>query len=215
MAKRSNGEGSIYKRADGRWCGSYYVGGKRKSVYGKTRKDVKELLEQRMQEKEEQQHEICSVENWIKEYLENYKRNELKASTYGTYLVYYRKHILESEIGKKNLNELKTDDLQHYYNRMQNEGLSAKTIRHLSVIINEALNQAVRMDKIKVNVNSAVVLPKKAKFTGEVLSKEDVVKLTTEAKGESLYPLVMLTIFTGMRKGEVLGLTWDNVHWEG
>lgn len=212
MSKRSNGEGSIFKRTDGRWCAAYYVGTKRKFVYGKTQKAVKERLEQIKQEKEEMIKYEETVANWILMYLENYKKNDIKASTYATYLTYYRKHIKQSEIGKKALEDLSTADLQDYYNKMIEMGLSAKTVRHLSVIINEALQQAVRLQMIKTNVNSVVVLPKKEKFDGKTLSKEDVEKLADKAKDEELYPLVMVTIFTGMRKGEVLGLTWDCVH---
>lgn len=212
MAKRSNGEGTIFKRADGRWCAAYYVGTKRKFVYGKTQRIVKERLEQMKLQQEEIQHSADTVENWVLEYLENYKRNDLKASTYATYLTYYRKHIKENAIGKKMLSELSTADLQSYYNHMIENGLSAKTVRHLSVIVNEALQQAVRLHKIERNVNTDVILPKKEKYEGKILSKEEVAKLAKEAKGEKLYSLVMLTIFTGMRKGEVLGLTWDCVN---
>ena len=214
MGKRSNGEGSIFKRADGRWCAAYYVGKKRKFVYGKTQKAVKERLEQIKQEKKEEIKSEGTVANWILKYLENYKKNDIKASTYATYLTYYRKHIKQSEIGNKALEDLSTADLQAYYNSMTKLGLSAKTVRHLSVIINEALQQAVRLQKIKTNVNAVVVLPKKERFEGKTLSKEDVEILAEKAKDEALYSLVIVTIFTGMRKGEVLGLTWDNVHLE-
>jgi integrase len=214
MGKRSNGEGTIFKRSDGRWCGAYYVGNKRKFVYGKTQKMVKERLQQLKQESSEEKQDSKTFGNWVLEYLENYKKNDIKESTYGTYLVYYRKHIQNSEIGKKTLEELTTDDLQKYYNKMLQSDLSAKTVRHLSVIINEALRQAVKLRKIKVNVNASVVLPKKIKFEGKTLSKEDVARLADKAKDEELYSLVMTTIFTGMRKGEVLGLTWDCVHLE-
>lgn len=218
MAKRTNGEGTIYKRNDGRWCAAYYVGNKRKFLYGKTQKEVKDKLK-KLIKKSEVEGDIEALENkslekWILEFLEQYKANELKVTTMTTYMTFYRKHIKGADIGKMGLKEIQTVDLQKFYNKKLADGLSAKTVRHLSVIIREALNQAVRLKYIKSSPQDGVVLPKKEKFTGKTLQQRDVIKLLNEAKYESLYPLIMTAVFTGMRKGEILGLQWKNVDLE-
>lgn len=218
MAKRTNGEGTIYKRADGRWCAAYYVGIKRKFLYGKSQKEVKYKLKALMEE-EKNNGQLTDIGNltlksWIFQYLKDYKANEIKASTLNTYMTFYRKHIENSEIGKKELQEIQTDDLQSYYNRKLKDGLSAKTVRHLSVIIREALTQAVRLKYIKYSPQEGVILPKKEKYEGKTLSQSDVLKLLHNAGDEELYPLIMTAVFTGMRKGEILGLQWKNVNLE-
>lgn len=217
MGKRINGEGTIYKRSDGRWCGAYYIGSKRKFVYGKTQKEVISKLKDVKAEAEEVSHlfeTTYNLETWIKMYIDEYKTNELKPSTLSTYLTFYRKHLKDSDIGKIRLSELSTDDLQKYYNDKLRSGLSAKTVRHIAVIVRESLKQALRLKYIKYNPHDAVVLPKKEIFKGDTLSVEEVKHLMNDAKGEELYPLVMTAIFTGMRRGELLGLQWENVDFD-
>lgn len=215
MSKRMNGEGTIYKRADGRWCAAYYVGIKRKFLYGKSQREVKYKLKTLMEEEKENEQLTdtgsLTLQSWVFQYLKDYKVNELKASTMNTYMTFYRKHIEDSDIGEMELQEIQTNDLQRYYNRKLKDGLSAKTVRHLSVIIREALTQAVRLKYIRNSPQEGVILPKKEKYEGKTLSQSDVLKLLNEAVDETLYPLIMTAIFTGMRKGEILGLQWKNV----
>lgn len=218
MAKRTNGEGTIYKRSDGRWCAAFYVGNKRKFLYGKSQKEVKDKLRKLKEESELNGDLMLSndltLANWVLEYLEQYKKNDLKVTTMTTYMTFYRKHIKDSLIGERVIQDILTADLQKYYNKKLAEGLSAKTVRHLSVIIREALSQAVCLKYIKSNPHDGVILPKKAKFVGNTLSQADVTKLLNEAKYEPLYPLIMTAILSGMRKGELLGLQWQNVDLE-
>lgn len=218
MAKRTNGEGTIYKRADGRWCAAYYAGIKRKFLYGKSQKEVKYKLKALMEEEKENEQLTdtgdLTLQSWVFQYLKDYKVNEIKATTLNTYMTFYRKHIEKSDIGKMELQEIQTNDLQRYYNRKLKDGLSAKTVRHLSVIIREALTQAVRLRYIRNSPQEGVILPKKEKYEGKTLSQSDVLKLLNSAGGEPLYPLIMTAIFTGMRKGEILGLQWKNVDLE-
>lgn len=152
-----------------------------------------------------------TLQSWVFQYLKDYKVNEIKASTMNTYMTFYRKHIEGSDIGEMELQKIQTNDLQRYYNRKLEEGLSAKTVRHLSVIIREALTQAVRLKYIRNSPQAGVILPKKEKYEGKTLSQSDVLKLLKEAVDEPLYPLIMTAVLTGMRKGEILGLQWKNV----
>ena len=87
-----------------------------------------------------------------------------------------KKYIQNSELGIKYIKDLTGNDLQKYYNQKTQSGLSAKTVRHLAVIIREALRQAVRLNYIPFNPHDAVVLPKKERYAGMTLSKADVKK---------------------------------------
>lgn len=120
--KRSNGEGTIFKRSDGRWCAAYYdeaPNPKRHYVYGKTQVEVKRKLKE-MQAKgpieKSKQGEEQTLAQWILYFLENYKKNELKVTTYSIYLGIYRKHIKNSIPGKTKLDKLKSNQLQKLYN---------------------------------------------------------------------------------------------------
>lgn len=224
MGKRSNGEGGIYKRADGIWCGQYYevVDGvkKRKSVYGKTQKIVKGKLEERFNQLNNQVNEVKSVslEGWVYEWLNEYKKNMLKQTTYENYIIYYETHIKDSKIGKMELDKLTTNDFQSYYNdKLQNgrsDGkgqLSPRTVRYLHIIISGAIDQAVKNGLVDRNVSRNVVLPAKKHKEIQPLSIKEVNIFLESIKNDRLFALYLLEITTGMRKGEILGLKWNNI----
>ncbi len=216
--KRSNGEGTIFKRKDGRWCGAYYDEQpipKRHFVYGKTQKEVR----QKLKEKSSTTHnvpkkDIRVLEEWVLHYIENYKKNEIKKTTLDTYMVFWRKHIHESSIGKIKLDRLSSDILQKYYNEKIADGYNVKTVKHVKVLINSALEQAVKLHLIKENVNRYTTLPKKTVYEGRVLNVQEVQTILTQARQEELFPIIVLTMYTGLRKGEVMALKWENVDFE-
>lgn len=214
MGKRSNGEGTIYKRKDGRWCGAYYDEQyNRHYVYGRTQSEVKRKLKEKQSSKAIKNKPYLFYE-WVLEFLQKYKKNELKITTYNSYIDIYRKHISDSRLGKMKLENIKASDLQQYYNEKIKEGYNSKTVRAIEVIINSALDMAYKLRMIPENPNVFTTIPKKAKYESTVLTMEEVEKIIKEAKGEELYPIVVTTVYTGMRKGEVMALKWENVDFE-
>ena len=160
--RRSNGEGSVYKRSDGRWTAAYFDENmKRKYVYGKTQKEARQKLQEKMLETSFEKQEEYYLKDWIKIYLEAYKKNEIKATTYGFYMQLLRTYIEPSKLGSILLSRLKTKDLQNFYNEKIKEGYNSKSVRHMCVIINGALEQAVREKLIKENPNKYTVLDHK------------------------------------------------------
>lgn len=217
--KRANGEGSIYKRKDGRWCGAYYDNSptpKRHTVYGKTQADVRKKIKERLENPEinSSKESTYTLEKWISFYLLNYKKNEVKETTLDTYLGIYRKHIQGTRIGKMKLKSITSNDFQKFYNGKVSEKYNAKTVRHIYILINTALNKAVQLKYIIENTNDAVVIPKCQKYYADVLNAEQVSKIFREAKEDPLYPIVALTMCTGLRKGEVMALKWENINFE-
>lgn len=217
--KRSNGEGTIYKRKDGRWCAAYYDEEpipKRHFVYGKTQAEVKKKLKEKRDNPdiETGKNEKFTLESWIAYYLENFKKNEIKKTTYGTYFETYRKHIKGAAIGRIKLKALKTEQLQQFYNEKLQDGYSAKTVRHMHVIINSALEYAFKMRYVKENVNRFVILPKRETYVAKTLYAKEVSRIVNEAKEDELYPIVVLCIYTGLRKGEIMALKWEDVDFE-
>ena len=116
MGKRSNGEGTIFKRKDGRWCGAYFDEQyNRHYVYGKTQTEAKKKLKEK-QHSRTIKNKSYMFQEWVLEYLQKYKKNDLKITTYNSYLDIYRKHINGSQLGKIKLEDVKAADLQQYYN---------------------------------------------------------------------------------------------------
>lgn len=211
MGKRSNGEGTIFKRKDGRWCGAYYDEQyNRHFVYAKTQTEVKRKLKEKQAGRTVKAKSYLFQE-WIMEFMQKYKKNELKITTYDTYMIIYRKHIQNTRLGKTKLENVKVADLQQYYNEKIKEGYSSKYVRAIEVILNSALDRAFKLRIIPENPNIFTVIPPKKRYEAKVLTREEVEKLVHEAKEEELYPIVVTTVYTGMRKGEVMALKWENV----
>ena len=224
------GKGSIFKRNDGRWCAAYYDEGKsykRRFLYGKTKEEVEDKLYKIKNVNDNiPQYAVTNntstdsrgkeyiLADWISFFLDNFKKNELKQTTYDSYVGICRKHIRTAAIGNMYLSDITSDVLQVFYNNKIMEGYNAKTVKHIYLIINGAMKLAVRMKYISENTNEYVILPKKKNFEGSVLSATEVKKIFSEAKSDSIYPIVALTICTGLRKGEVMALKWDDINFK-
>lgn len=223
--RRGNGEGSIVKRADGRWCAAYVERGtgKRKYVYGKSQKEVREKMKKKMdvpqEEIEKKQIEVKTdvgeasqtLEELILYYLNTFKKVELKPSTFSNYMDVFNYYIKDETIAEKRVQDITTNDLQKYYNSKLADGYSSKTIRHMAVVINGALEYAERTGLIIANPNGHTILPKKKKFEAKVLTEEEVRRIIELGTEEEIYPLVVLCMTCGLRKGEALSLQWKNV----
>ncbi|MCI9397865.1 MAG: site-specific integrase [Lachnospiraceae bacterium] len=222
MGKRSNGEGTICKRKDGRWCAAFYDETYvRHFVYGKTQAEVKKKLKEKRNEKnvekpvkDQQEQQGLTFQEWIEQFLVNYKKNEIKITTYEGYIRIYRKHIKDTQIGKAALDQVTTEILQAYYNDKLNDGYNSKTVRAISIVIGAALNMAVKLKMLSENPNRYTSIPKKKKYEAAVLNVEEVRRIVKEAKAEEIYPIVVTTVYTGMRKGEVMALKWENVDFQ-
>lgn len=228
MKKRSNGEGTICKRNDGRWMGQLVLDGedgkyKRKTVYGKTQKEVKEKMEQIKADCRQGkviETSDMTLEQWMEIWIKDYKP-DLKITTRENYECYIDIYIKGSELGKIPLNKLKTSHLQRFYNEKltgkskgKKEGLSPTTVRYLNIIIKSAIKQAVNNRMINENVCNAVVLPKKKKVEIVPFTQDDITKFLKEAQKDRLYALYLLEMMTGLRRGEILGLKWENIDFE-
>ena len=215
------GEGTIYKRSDGRWCASKFVKdangqAKRKYVYGTTRKEVKAKLEKLEDNRIPGESESMLLREWMQLWLDKYKKNLVKVTTYDNYLINIQTHVIGSWVGEIPLCEITTGKLQSFYNEKyegteQTRGLSRRTVEYLRTIIGNALDQAYKNELIQKNPNKFTVLPREQPKEIEPLTVIELQKLIRAARDSDIYALVMLEVHTGMRKGEILGLQWQNV----
>ena len=233
--KRANGEGTIRQRKDGRWEGLYTVNYKRKSVYGKTQAEVRKKLNEILNDINNGMY----VENtnitlgaWLDEWLEVYAKPSVKLSTYGSYEGYIRNHI-KPEIGKIKLSALRADILQKFVNQKlvngrcdkmkdvntnklvtKKGGLSEKTIKNMYNMIHSALKQAYKNGLVNQNVSELINLPKQKRNEMRVLSLEEQKALQLAVQDERLGIGIILSLFTGIRLGELLGLKFEDIDFE-
>jgi integrase len=154
MAKRGHGEGSIYRRKDGRWTAEISLeGGKSKFLYGKTRKEVQEKLKTALYEQQKgmlvtgpQQ----TVEQFLMLWLEDVQKPSVRSRSYERYEEIVRLHLVPA-IGQHPLQKLSPQHLQAFYKQKQEAGLSPTTVNGFHTLLHKALETAVRWNLIARN----------------------------------------------------------------
>ncbi len=213
MRKRANGEGSIYKRADGRWAASVSTDhGKRKAFYGKTREAVARKLATAIKARQDGLPLVAerqTVANYLQHWLETAKPT-VRPRTFVRYEEYVRLHAIP-ELGRLALARLSPQHLQRLYASRLEAGLSPATVAHLHAVLHRALGQAARWGLVPRNVAELVTPPRPERREMFTLSPEQARTFLAAAEGDRLEALYVLALNTGMRQGEILALRWKDV----
>lgn len=220
MAKpkqRGHGEGSIFQRKDGRWVAQITLeDGRHKLLYGKTRKEVHEKLQKALYE-QKQGTLLIGPQQTIKQYLEHWledvHKSTVRISTYVRYRNLLDLHILPG-LGSIQLQKLTPQQVQTLYARKLKEGLSARSVRLLHAVLHKAFDTAVRTNLVTRNVCNVVTPPRLTKYEIQPLSEEQARMLLEVARGHRLEALLTLAITTGMRRGELLALRWQDLNFD-
>ncbi len=210
--RRSRGEGSVYKRKDGLWVARYEAAGKRKYLYGKTKKIVTDRLRERMSSGLTSlvpEADTMLVGSYLDRWLPTV-RGTVKDRTLTRHEEVVRLH-LKPTLGNVKLRKLNALDVQELYRAKLEAGLSPRTVQIVHTTLHKALKQAVRWSLLPGNVTAAVSPPRPQKKEIRVLTLEETKRLLDAARGERFEAVYVLAVTTGMRQGELLGLRWDDV----
>ncbi len=213
MGKRGNNEGTITKRADGRWEARLSLpDGQRRSFYGKTRQEVSRKLAEAQRQVESGLplvNERQMVEQFLASWLEM-MRHVVKPRTWIRYRDFMRLHVVPV-LGHVAIAKLTPQQVQSLYAQKLTEGLSPTTVRHLHMVLHRALDNALRLGVVIRNVTELVDPPRMKRHEMAVLTPEQARALLAAAKGDRMEALYVLALSTGMRQGELLGLRWQDV----
>jgi integrase len=237
--KRSNGEGSIYQRKDGRWEAMTFINGERVSFYARSQAEVKEKLKKALREADDgvfTKKNKQTFGEWLDLWLEQYAKPAIRTTTFDSYSYQIRFHI-KPGLGKIPLKELQPAQIQKFYNdklkqklmdrrgekakQQQKQKVSSKqriektispaTIRRMHVILSEALEQALKEGKIIRNPAKATKPPKIEKKEARYLSPDQLRSFLATIEKDRWYAAIITALNTGVRLGELVALKWENV----
>lgn len=190
---------------------------KRVFFYGKTRQEVAEKLAKALNDIRQGTFADpgkLTVGEWLDIWLWDYKRNSIRPTTWDSYEIMVRCH-LKPNIGHIKLKDLRPEHLQHLYNQYNEkvkEGkISSTTVRYIHAVIHGALEQALKNNLVVRNVSEATTLPQERKKEIHTLTMEQITQLFSAIENDRLFPAIMLELTTGLRRGELLGLRWQDV----
>lgn len=206
-----------------------------KSFTGATQKEVREKMQAvavEVNENTYQEPTKLSLAEWLDMWITDYLV-DIKPRTLNSYKTTIRVHI-KPALGAIKLAALKSTEIQKFYNELRKNGrsipkrdsegnavkengkavyekvgLSGKTIMNIHGVLHKALQQAVEIGFINSNPSSPCKLPRAKRREITPLDHDAVAQFLGAIRGHSFELLYTLVLFTGLREGEALGLTWD------
>ena len=162
--------------------------------------------------------------DWLCYWYENHCKPKLRTTTQAGYENCIRNHILP-ELGKLPLNKLTQNDLQQFYGRLKKsgrqrltelygKGLSARMVRMCHAVCRSALERAVQDGLLRANPAIGCKLPPKKAKEMQVLDREELQKFLIQAQADGYYEIFLLDLCTGLRRGELMALQWDDLNFE-
>ena len=216
--QRGKGEGSVYKRADGRWIGSIDLGwvkGKRRRKYvsAKTRAEVIQKLN-RLEPVVRQGLTPAPERLTVGQYLNEWINDRVPGSVTTRTEAYYRNLIrlhLDPMIGKIRLNRLAPADVSRMMATMEKRGYSSAYRRSARATLRRALRVAEQDGLLTRNVAAIAEGPHMDHKEGRTLTPEQARRFLEEVASHRLAAAYNVTLALGLRRGEVLGLSWGDI----
>ena len=217
MSRNAPGEGSIYKRKDGRWAGAVFVpltngGRKRVQIYGATRADVHATLIERLRQAKRGVRtpaRTWTFERYLDHWLTEVVAAKDRQTTLDNYRGLARNHL--APLGRYNLTNLTVQVLQAHLNELLAAGVGVRTIEATRSLVRAALSQAEREELVHRNVARLVQIPTSRPEPVVPWSEDEVTRFLHVARSHRWYAAYVLLLRLGLRRGEVLGLTWGDI----
>lgn len=215
MTDVARGDGSVYQRKDGRWAATVTIRpGKRVTRYAE---DPDAAEAQRL--------ELVRLREWgaatkklkLADFLRAWLadvRGTVRWSTHRHYANIVDNHLVP-ELGKVAVSALTPTMVGAYLRDMEAQRLSPRTVRHHRAVLRNALNAAMTQGLVTRNA-AALAKPPKLSRRPDVqsLTVDQARTLIDGTTGDRLHALYVMALMTGLRQGELLGLSWDDVDWK-
>jgi integrase len=219
--RRINGDGSVYRRKDGYWAGAFYArttAGRRKRVvvYGKTLQEARDKLLKAMQQARAGipvPDQAWRLDLYLEYWLENVVKRNRRPATYNLYEMITRIYLIPG-LGNRRLTSLSVPVVQDFLNQRLEKGDSVRKVQVMRTVLSAALTRAVREELLVRNVARLAELPESRPARIHPWSASEARQFLAAAKDDSLYGAFVVLIFYGLRRGEALGLRWEDIDFD-
>ena len=213
-ARRGNGEGSIYRRKDGRWAAAFTLeSGQRKTLYGRTRGDVAQRLREALQNQSRGlpvTGDPQTVGDFLALWLQEAVATRVRPATALSYTAKIRHHI-NPAIGLIPLGKLSPRHVDRMLTEQLAQGYAPQSVRHHHAVLRNALGAAERWGLVARNVASLVTPPRVPRPDVQALTAADARAVLSTVRGDRLEALYLVGLTLGLRQSEALGLRWDDI----
>ena len=235
MAKRRpQGDGTIRKRSDGRWEARIIIGHKNdgspmyKSAFAKTQKSALKQLHQLLDlYRDVDLTEECrmTLGEWMDKWMDEYMIFAIRESTLDSYRAMVKNQV-KPFIGNKRLASLTTADMQKFYNKIKKEGrvrehtvhgktLADSMVRSVHMMLHEALDMAVKERLLAKNPTNGTTIPKCNYPEKQILGDNQLETFLEAIKRQEYWgDFFYVEVMTGLRRGEICGLKWQDIDFE-
>ncbi|MFF4405876.1 tyrosine recombinase XerC [Streptomyces sp. NPDC001404] len=215
--RNPNGAGTITKRKDGRYQCAVYVlqpdsTRARKFAYGKTWAECdtkrRELLD-KVDQGVPVPTRSAKLAEWLPYWLEHIVKPQRKRTTYAKYETHVRLYLVP-QVGKKSLEKLSARDVRTALARIA-KATTAATAKESHRVLRSAITAACRDELITRNVVQLVEAPTVEPYEGRLWTLDQTLTFIMAARRDPLYAAFMLAVGLGLRRGELVGLRWQDV----
>jgi integrase len=213
--RRGNHEGSIYfQEARQRWVGALSLdNGKRKYVYGKSRREVAVKLRAAQRRNDDGLPFVpdkLKVGEWLDHWFTTVVQAEREPTTAASYGILINRHI-KPFLGRVRLVKLQPEHVEQWQSKLEEEGRSAETRRAAMVRLRTALNLAVKRQHVARNVAMLVESPKVPRARHLPPEVGAIQRMLETIRDDRLQALALVALGASLRRAEAIGLQWSDV----
>ena len=219
--RRPKGDGSIYRRADGRWIGRLYYTdpvsglGRRAQATAVTKAEVSRKLkamqgrlDRGISARDASATFGSFARRWVAASL---GASDRKASTKSLYAGLTRTHIIDSDLGKTQMKALRPSTVERFVSQLRAKGLAPSSVRQIYTVARAIGDAAVADGLLGTNPFAAVRRPRVTTTEATFLEPAQITTLLQHAEASRYAPLFELLVNTGLRRGEALALQWSDI----
>lgn len=206
----------ILQKKDGRYEARYVDRfGKRRSISGYDLREVKKQFNEAIlaNQQETNIREDLTLNKWYEKWMSIYKFDSIRKNTQRHYNYIYTKHI-SPYLGRKLLRDITQLEIRTLLKKLKQKGLRFETLNKVRILLVDMFNKAMIDEFVRRNPAKGIYLKRDEKKEPKVLTVDEQTAFFNCCKGTFYDNLFVTAVSTGMRVGELAGLTWEDIDWK-